>query len=52
MDWTRYLRATEAQRIEDVEQLRKSQMAGTVKTLAADTWQDIKEHDRLIADAQ
>lgn len=48
MNWGRYLRAIEAEAIGAVEERRALQITGTIKTLTADEWERVKEHDRLL----
>ena len=51
MDWPRYLRAREAQSIEQVEKVRQMQMDGKLKAedIQPETWESIKRHDQLLA---
>ena len=50
MDWPRYLRAMQAEKIEAIEERRKLFMANKIQPdeLTADEWEAIREHDRWI----
>jgi len=48
MDWMRYQRAMEAQRIIDIEGKRASFTSGNLDSLSADEWEVVKENDRLL----
>ena len=48
MDWMRYQRAMEAQRIIDVEGKRAAFTSGNLDSLSADEWEVVKENDRLL----
>lgn len=52
MDWPRYLRALEADRIEQVEDRRALYLAQKLKAedLTADDWERIQMHDEWMAD--
>jgi len=52
MNWPRYLRAMEARNMAGIEDARKAQINGDIKTADMDTsiWEAIKEHDALMAE--
>lgn len=54
MDWPRYLRAREAQAIEAVERTRSLRVARKLNDddIAPETWEAIKRHDELVAEAR
>lgn len=51
MDWPRYLRAMEVNRVAAIEDRRRQFLAGDLDptSLTADDWAAIAEHDRLMA---
>ena len=48
MDWMRYQRAMEAQRILDIEGKRAAFTSGNLESLSADEWLVVQENDRLL----
>ena len=48
MDWMRYQRAMEAQRILDIEGKRAAFTSGDLESLSTDEWAVVLENDRLL----
>ena len=48
MDWMRYQRAMEAQRILDIEGKRAAFTSGDRESLSTDEWAVVLENDRLL----
>lgn len=48
MDWLRFWRAIEAERIEQLEDRRSAFLAGKLKDLPAEDWEQIAEHETWI----
>ena len=48
MDWMRYQRAMEAQRILDIEAKRAAFTSGDLESLSTDEWAVVLENDRLL----
>lgn len=48
MDWMRYQRAMEAQRILDIEAKRAAFTSGDLESLTVDEWLVVQENDRLL----
>ena len=48
MDWMRYQRAMEAQRILDIEGKRAAFTSGNLDNLSTDEWLVVQENDRLL----
>ena len=48
MDWMRYQRAMEAQRILDIEAKRSAFTSGDLESLSTDEWAVVLENDRLL----
>lgn len=52
MDWGRLWRALSARQVEHVEKRRIDFLAGTVKELTKDEWDQIRAHEELVGDGQ
>ena len=52
VDWFRFMRALEAERIEKIEERRELHVTGKLeaKDLSTDDWESIKRHDELLAE--
>lgn len=48
MDYFRFLRAMEAKRIQQVEELRQKYLAKTLAELPPGVWGAIVEHDKIL----
>jgi hypothetical protein len=48
MNWPRYMRAMEAERIMQVEEKRLALLGGHIKSMSADEWELIAENEELL----
>lgn len=48
MNWPRYMRAMEAERIMQVEEKRLALLGGHIKTMTPDEWELIAENEELL----
>ena len=48
MDWARYMRAMEAERVMVAEEQRSAFLGGTIKTMSEDMWKVVAENEELI----
>lgn len=48
IDWLRFSRALEAERIAEIEQKRLDKLAGRISELSTEEWAAIAEHDEWL----
>lgn len=48
MDWARYMRAMEAEKVMVAEEQRSAFLGGSIKTMSEDTWKTIAENEEIL----
>lgn len=48
MDWARYMRAMEAEKVMVAEEKRSAFLGGTIKTMSATDWEIVAENESIL----
>lgn len=48
MDWARYMRAMEAEKVMIAEEQRSAFLGGTIKTMSEDMWNVVAENEEIL----
>jgi hypothetical protein len=48
MDWARYMRAMEAEKVMIAEEQRAAFLSGTIKTMSEDMWKVVAENEEIL----